>query len=103
MASTAARIFGTSSIVDPDALTERLGRGDITGAFDVFDPEPIPAGHPIGQLPNVFLSPHIAGVTAAGNPRGFALMVDELDRFLHGHETRFDLTPRTLANRRGSE
>jgi hypothetical protein len=28
-------------------------------------------------------------------------MVDELDRALHGHETRFDLTSRVLANRRG--
>jgi len=30
-------------------------------------------------------------------------MVDELDRFFHGHETLFDLTPRSLANRRGEE
>jgi hypothetical protein len=29
------------------------------------------------------------------------LMVDELDRFFQGHETWFDLTPRSLANRRG--
>ena len=30
-------------------------------------------------------------------------MVDELDRFFHGHETLFDLTPRSIANRRGSD
>jgi hypothetical protein len=28
-------------------------------------------------------------------------MVDELDRFFHGHETYFDLTPRSRANRQG--
>jgi hypothetical protein len=28
-------------------------------------------------------------------------MVDELDRFFHGHETYFDLTPRSQANRTG--
>lgn len=89
------------AIIDPDALTERLRRGDITAGLDVFDPEPIPVDHPIRQLPNVFLSPHIAGVTAASGPRGFKLMVDELDRFFHGHETLFDLTPRVLANRHG--
>lgn len=89
------------AIIDPDALVERLQRGDMTGAFDVFDPEPVPAGHPIRQLPNVFLSPHIAGVSAANAPRFFKLMVDELDRFFHGHETLYDLSPRTLANRRG--
>ena len=89
------------AIIDPDALTERLQRDDITAGLDVFDPEPIPVDHPIRQLPNVFLSPHIAGVTASGGPRSFALMVDELDRFLHGHETRYDLSSRVLANRRG--
>ncbi len=89
------------AIIDPDALIERLKVGDITGAFDVFDPEPIPADSPIRDLPNVFLTPHIAGVTAACGPRFFKLMVDELDRFFHGHVTRWDLTDRALANRRG--
>ena len=90
-------------IVDSNALIERLKRGDIIAGLDVFDPEPIPADSEIIHLPNVFLSPHIAGVTAPSYPRLFTLMVDELDRFFHGHETRFDLTPRSLANRRGTE
>lgn len=89
------------AIIDSDALVERLRRGDITGAFDVFDPEPIPADHPIKSLPNVFLTPHMASLSAANGPRFFRLMVDELDRFFHGHETLFDLSQRTLANRRG--
>lgn len=89
------------AIIDPDALIARLQRGDITGAFDVFDPEPVPADSPIRQLPNVFLTPHIAGVTAACGPRFFGLMVDELDRFFHGHETLYDLNARVLANRFG--
>ena len=90
------------AIIDPDALVARLQRGDIVGCFDVFDPEPIPAANPIRQLPNVFLTPHIAGVTAASRPRFFHLMVDELERFFAGHETLFDLSPRSLANRRGT-
>ena len=89
------------AIVDSDALVERLGRKDIVAGLDVFDPEPIPANHPIKDLPNVFLSPHLAGVTAATREAFFTLMVDELDRFFHGHETRYDLLPRTLANRQG--
>jgi phosphoglycerate dehydrogenase-like enzyme len=89
------------AIVDPDALVARAGRGDIRVCLDVFDPEPIPAGSPIRDLPNVFLSPHIAGVTAACRPRFFSFMVDELERLRAGHDTLFDLTPRTLANRRG--
>ncbi len=91
------------AIIDPEALTARLEKGDIIACLDVFDPEPIPVESPIRRLPNVFLSPHIAGVTAACGPRFFRLMVDELERFVQGHETLYDLTPRTLANRRGLE
>ena len=88
-------------IFDPDATIERLRRGDITAAFDVWDPEPVPADSPIRQLPNVVLTPHIASLTKDGRGRFFKLMVDELDRFFHGHDTLYDLTPRTLANRFG--
>jgi phosphoglycerate dehydrogenase-like enzyme len=88
-------------IVDPDALIARARRGDIRVCLDVFDPEPIPAASPIRELPNVFLSPHIAGVTAACRPRFFSFMVDELERFFGGRETLYDITPATLANRRG--
>jgi phosphoglycerate dehydrogenase-like enzyme len=91
------------AIVDPDALVERARQGDIRVSLDVFDPEPIPAGSPIRDLSNVFLSPHIAGVTAACRPRFLSFMVDEIERLVAGHETMFDLTPRVLANRRGSE
>jgi phosphoglycerate dehydrogenase-like enzyme len=91
------------AIIDPDALIARLKRGDIVAGLDVFDPEPVPPDSEILKLSNVFLSPHIAGVTAQSYPRFFKLMVDELDRFFHGHQTLFDLTPRTMANRRGSE
>jgi phosphoglycerate dehydrogenase-like enzyme len=90
------------AIVDSPALIERLKRGDgVRAALDVFDPEPIPVDSEIRRLPNVFLSPHIAGVTAASRPRFFALMVDELDRFFHGYQPRYVLHERSLANRRG--
>lgn len=90
------------AIVDSDALVERLKRGDgVRAALDVFDPEPIPADHEIRRLSNVFLTPHIAGSNAESRPRFFSLMVDELERFFHGHHPRYELTDRTLANRRG--
>lgn len=89
------------AIVDSDALIARAQRGDIRVGLDVFDPEPIPAASPIRLLPNVFLSPHFAGVTDASRPRFFTFMVDELQRFFGGHETMFDITPRVLANRGG--
>ena len=86
-------------IINSDALIARLQKGDIVAALDVFDPEPIPAGHPITQLPNVFLSPHIGWYSGDVYPHFFDLMVDEFARFFQGHETWFDLTPRSQANR----
>jgi phosphoglycerate dehydrogenase-like enzyme len=91
------------AIVQTDALIAELRRGRIVACLDVFDPEPIPVDSPVRDMPNVFLSPHIAGVTAAGGPRFFRIMVDELERFFGGHETRYDLLPRTIANRMGEE
>lgn len=89
------------AIVQSAALVERLKIGDMIASLDVFDPEPIPVGSPVRQMENVFLSPHIAGVTARSRTRFFDLMVDELERFFSGHETHHDLLPRTMANRRG--
>ena len=91
------------AIIDSEALIARLKRGDIVAGLDVFDPEPIPPDSEIIGLRNVFLSPHIAGGTATAQTRFLTLMVDELERFFHGHETLFDLTPRSLANRQGSD
>lgn len=95
-------------VIDSNALVARLKRGDIVAGLDVFDPDiyeedPYGNNKEIIQMENVFLSPHIAGVTAQSYPRFFKLTAEELDRFLHGHETLFDLTPRSLANRLGSE
>ncbi|MDA1280878.1 MAG: hydroxyacid dehydrogenase [Chloroflexi bacterium] len=88
-------------IVDSDALVERLEIGDITASLDVFDPEPIPVSSRIRNLPNVFLSPHIAGTTERSRTRFFEEMVSELERHFAGHETLHNLTLKTLANRRG--
>jgi phosphoglycerate dehydrogenase-like enzyme len=73
---------------------ERLRTGDLIACLDVFDPEPIPVDSPLRSMDNVFLSPHIAGVTAQGEPRFFDLMVDELERVFAGYRPRFPLVPR---------
>ena len=90
------------AIIDSTALIDRLKRGDITAGLDVFDPEPIPPDSEILRLPNVFLTPHFSGRTGDEYPHFFQFMVDDLDRFFHGHETYFDLTPRSQANRQGA-
>jgi phosphoglycerate dehydrogenase-like enzyme len=79
-------------VVDGPALLARLQRGDVVAGLDVFDPEPLPADSPLVELPNVFVSPHIAGVTAESRRRFFSLMVDECRRHFEGLEPRGELT-----------
>lgn len=91
------------AVVDSAALIARLKQGDIIAGLDVFDPEPIPPESEILQLPNAFFSPHIGGYAGGRYQPFLPLMVDELERFFQGHETHFDLTSRSLANRTGGE
>ncbi|MFJ8950768.1 hydroxyacid dehydrogenase [Streptomyces sp. NPDC102381] len=81
-------------LVDTEALVEHLVSGRIDAVLDVTDPEPLPADHPLWDLPNVLITPHMAG--AQGNEVGRlgALAVDELTRYAHGvpldHPVRLD-------------
>ena len=52
-------------------------------------------GSPVRSLPNVFLTPHIAGVTSACGPRFVTLMAEEIGRFLAGEAAQFDLVARS--------
>jgi phosphoglycerate dehydrogenase-like enzyme len=51
-------------IIDEPALVDVLAKRRIAGAaLDVFDIEPLPAGHPLTRLPNVILTPHLGWPT----------------------------------------
>lgn len=53
---------GRGMTVDTEALTKALQEGRIAGAaLDVTDPEPLPADHPLWDMENVILTPHISG------------------------------------------
>ena len=53
-----------------DDLVDALDNGGIAGAgLDVFEIEPLPEGHPLWQMENVIITPHIAVADAENNPR----------------------------------
>jgi phosphoglycerate dehydrogenase-like enzyme len=72
------------AIVDTDALVEELQSGRISAVLDVTDPEPLPEGHPLRSLPNVFLTPHIAGAQGRELRRLADLAIAEVERFAAG-------------------
>ena len=89
------------TVVDTDALIARAAQNDAWFGIDAHDPEPIPIDSPLRRMSNVFLSPHIAGVTEEAQHRFFALMVDEIERLDAGLEPRAQLTDRVVAGRSG--
>ncbi|MCX7522534.1 hypothetical protein OSC27_09640 [Microbacterium sp. STN6] len=90
------------TVVDVGPLIARAARDDAWFGLDAHDPEPIAVDSPLRGMPNVFLSPHIAGVTEEAQPRFFSLMVDELERFASGLEPRAQITDRVVAGRGGA-
>ena len=77
-------VISRSWLVDEAALVERLRQGRFRAAMDVFDHEPLPAGHPYRSLPNVILTPHRAGGTREAYWRIGQALVDDLERFIAG-------------------
>ncbi|MEU1683889.1 2-hydroxyacid dehydrogenase [Micromonospora sp. NPDC005707] len=66
------------------ALVAELASGRLRAALDVTDPEPLPAGHPLWELPNVLLTPHVAGSVRGLLPRAYRLVGEQLRRFAAG-------------------
>lgn len=59
---------GRGIIVNTDALTSALQNGLLKGAvLDVTEPEPLPANHPLRNMKNVVLTPHISGISWGEN------------------------------------
>lgn len=84
-------------VVDQDALTQELATGRFWAALDVFDPEPLPPEHPLRQMDNVFLTPHVAGYTLDAYSSLIGLMVDEIERFFAGKPLKYPVTREMLA------
>lgn len=74
---------GRGSTVDERALIRALETGQIAGAaLDVFEEEPLPPDSPLWTMPNVIVSPHMAGDAAGWREGVVELFVRNLERYL---------------------
>ncbi len=74
-------------VTNHDALLTALDKGRLAGAaLDVFPEEPLPADSPLWELPNIIISPHVAGLSPHYAQRGFALLKENLRRYLNDEE-----------------
>jgi phosphoglycerate dehydrogenase-like enzyme len=72
-----------------DDLVAALRAGEIAGAaLDVYEQEPLPADHPLWGLPNVLLTPHMAGYGPHLNERRFQIIQDNCRAFANGQALR---------------
>lgn len=75
------------AVIDEPALCRVLAeRPDLFAALDVYETEPLPAGHPLEKLPNTLLMPHQGGPTIDRRLAVTRSIVDDIRRFLAGEE-----------------
>ncbi|MCX5267314.1 D-2-hydroxyacid dehydrogenase family protein [Streptomyces sp. NBC_00199] len=78
-----------AAIVDQEALLAALREGRIAGAgVDVFDVEPLPAGHPMRTAPRLLATPHLGYVSRANYEQYYGQAVENIRAYLAGSPVR---------------
>ncbi|WP_433547247.1 D-2-hydroxyacid dehydrogenase family protein [Streptomyces sp. CA-294286] len=78
-----------ADLVDQDALLAVLHEGRIAGAgVDVFDVEPLPAGHPLRTAPRLLATPHLGYVSQSNYRTYYGQAVEDIQAFLAGAPVR---------------
>lgn len=78
------------AIIDQTALTEALHSGHLAGAaLDVLDPEPPDFSHPLFAMPQVWITPHMAGSTASCLRDIARTAAEDIGRVLAGQSPRY--------------
>ncbi|MDZ7673996.1 MAG: hydroxyacid dehydrogenase [Acidimicrobiales bacterium] len=95
---TGATLINTArgALVDHDALIAELRDGRLYAVLDVTDPEPLPDDNPLRILPNVFLTPHLAGSQGTELGRMTESVVDEIRRYAAGERAANEVTRSAL-------
>ncbi|MEU3981001.1 hydroxyacid dehydrogenase [Streptomyces sp. NPDC026672] len=95
---TGAVLINTArgALLDHGALIAQLRAGRLTAVLDVTDPEPLPPDSPLRTLPNVHLTPHVAGSQGNELARLGTLVAQEAERLTTGRPLTHAITPETL-------
>ena len=84
-------------MLDYDKLIDMLQKKEIQGAaLDVYPIEPLPHDHPLLDLDNVVLTPHIAGCSLDPYDRSYTMLLEDLDRFFKNEEPKRIYNPDSL-------
>jgi phosphoglycerate dehydrogenase-like enzyme len=75
---------GRGRTIETAALVTELRSGRLRAALDVTDPEPLPPDHPLWELPNALITPHMAGDSPGSTARAFVLAGDQIRRLAAG-------------------
>ncbi len=76
---------GRGAIVRLDDLVESLRAGELAGAaLDVFEVEPLPPDHPLWDMPNVLITPHVAAASPHIARRHLETLLENIRRFVNG-------------------
>ncbi|MBT2225696.1 hydroxyacid dehydrogenase [Nonomuraea sp. NEAU-A123] len=87
-------------LVDEAALVDVLSRRtDLFAVLDVTDPEPPVAGSPLFTMPNIVVTPHVAGSLGRERRRHGQTMAEELARYVAGEPLLYEITESGLAKR----
>ncbi|MEU0331891.1 hydroxyacid dehydrogenase [Streptomyces sp. NPDC006193] len=84
------------ALVDHEALVAELRAGRLGAVLDVTDPEPLPADSPLYDLPNAFVTPHLAGSQGNEVARLGLTVVQEAERLSRGDGLLHAVDPATL-------
>ena len=74
------------ALLDHEALIEELRANRLSAILDVTEPEPLPADSPLFDLPNAFITPHLAGSQGNEVARLGLAVTEEAERLLSGRE-----------------
>lgn len=81
-----------AQVVESDLIRALRERPDLTAVLDVTDPEPPEPDCPLFTMPNVFMTPHIAGSSGLEVQRMAEYMLGEFRRYTAGEPLQFEVT-----------